>query len=107
MSNGREPKAQIFRRESTGLVREMNAFDVAWWGIAGTGGLYLLFYFMPYAQYYLPGSNLALTIALVSSCDVTALRALRKPCVSNATRRWRLRVSKQDIASCDWICLSF
>jgi APA family basic amino acid/polyamine antiporter len=42
----------------------MSAFDIAWWGIAGTGGMYLLFYFMPYAQEFLPGSNLGLAIAL-------------------------------------------
>jgi APA family basic amino acid/polyamine antiporter len=54
----------IFTREATGLVREMSAFDIAWWGIAGTGGMYLLFYFMPYAQEFLPGSNLGLAITL-------------------------------------------
>jgi basic amino acid/polyamine antiporter, APA family len=54
----------VYRRQATGLVREMSAFDIAWWGIAGTGGLYLLFYFMPYAQEVLPGANLGLAIAL-------------------------------------------
>ena len=39
-------------------------FDVAWWGIAGSGGFYLLFYFMPYAQYFIPGADLGLAIAL-------------------------------------------
>jgi len=42
----------------------MSLFDVAWWGIAGSGGFYLLFYFMPYAQYYLPGADLGWAIAL-------------------------------------------
>jgi len=55
---------ELFRRKSSGLVREMSLFDVAWWGIAGSGGFYLLFYFMPYAQYYLPGADLGWSIAL-------------------------------------------
>jgi APA family basic amino acid/polyamine antiporter len=55
---------ELFRRKSSGLVRQMSLFDVAWWGIAGSGGFYLLFYFMPYAQYYLPGADLGWAIAL-------------------------------------------
>jgi amino acid transporter len=55
---------ELFRRKSSGLVRQMSLFDVAWWGVAGSGGFYLLFYFMPYAQYYLPGADLGLAIAL-------------------------------------------
>jgi len=42
----------------------MSFFDVALWGIAGSGGFYLLFYFMPYAQYFLPGADLGLSVAL-------------------------------------------
>ena len=55
---------ELFRRRSSGLVRQMSMFDVAWWGVAGSGGFYLLFYFMPYAQYFLPGADLGLAIAL-------------------------------------------
>lgn len=55
---------ELFRRKSSGLVRQMSLFDVAWWGVSGSGGFYLLFYFMPYAQYYLPGADLGLAIAL-------------------------------------------
>ncbi|HKM75116.1 MAG TPA: amino acid permease [Candidatus Bathyarchaeia archaeon] len=55
---------RVFLRDATGLVKEMSLFDLAWWGICGSGGLYLLFYFMPYAQYYLPGADLGLSIIL-------------------------------------------
>jgi basic amino acid/polyamine antiporter, APA family len=64
MSSEAKQGASVYRRQATGLVREMSSFDVAWWGIAGTGGLYLLFYFMPYAQAFLPGANLGLAIVL-------------------------------------------
>lgn len=54
---------QVFRRSASGLVREMSSLDVALWGFTAAG-IYVLYYFMPFAQVFLPGADLGLAVAL-------------------------------------------
>lgn len=54
-----------FARRSSGLVRDLSMWDVAWYGIGATGALYGLLYYFPLPQVSLPGISLPLAAILV------------------------------------------